>query len=85
MSMRVSKFVVALPLLLFLVLGQDVMAQATGQDAISGASAGLALREIGPAVAGGRIADIEVGFHGWEDISIDDGATGTRHRVNRKQ
>ncbi len=60
MSKLVSKFGVALFFFLLMVLGQEGTAQATGQDVISKASAGLSLREIGPAVAGGRIADIEV-------------------------
>lgn len=60
MSKLVSRSGVALFLLLFLAPGQEAIAQGTGQDAISKASAGLSLREIGPAVAGGRIADIEV-------------------------
>lgn len=60
MSKLVSKFGVALFFFFFMALGQEGTAQGTGQDVISKASAGLSLREIGPAVAGGRIADIEV-------------------------
>ncbi|MFC1660000.1 WD40/YVTN/BNR-like repeat-containing protein [Gemmatimonadota bacterium] len=60
MDKLVSKYGVALFLILFLALDQEVTAQVTGQEAISRASASLSLREIGPAVAGGRIADIEV-------------------------
>jgi photosystem II stability/assembly factor-like uncharacterized protein len=60
MSKRISRFGVALFFLLPLVFCQDAAAQEIGQEAISKASASLSLREIGPAVAGGRIADIEV-------------------------
>jgi photosystem II stability/assembly factor-like uncharacterized protein len=48
-------------LLLFaLFQGADLQGQTPGQEAISKAAARMTLREIGPAVAGGRIADIEV-------------------------
>jgi photosystem II stability/assembly factor-like uncharacterized protein len=60
MDRLVSKHGVALFFILFLVIGQEATAQVTGRGAISKASASLSLREIGPAVAGGRIADIEV-------------------------
>jgi photosystem II stability/assembly factor-like uncharacterized protein len=60
MSKFISRPGVALFLLLSLLPGQEVAAQGTGQDAIAKAAASLHLREIGPAVAGGRIADIEV-------------------------
>ena len=40
--------------------GQDVSGQATRDDAIADAASSLTLREIGPAVSGGRIADIAV-------------------------
>ena len=51
----------ALSLLVFALFhGADLQGQRPGQETISKAAAGLSLREIGPAVAGGRIADIEV-------------------------
>ena len=60
MSTPVSKFGVACLLFLLMVPGGETAAQGPTQDAIAAASAGLSLREIGPAVTGGRIADIEV-------------------------
>jgi photosystem II stability/assembly factor-like uncharacterized protein len=42
------------------VLFTDMVAQTTDQAALARAAAGLTLREVGPAVMGGRIADITV-------------------------
>jgi photosystem II stability/assembly factor-like uncharacterized protein len=56
----ISRAVVVFFLGALLTSADESRAQETGQEVVAKAAAGLSLRGIGPAVAGGRIADIEV-------------------------